>query len=424
MKKILVVSYFSPPCARSGVHRILRMAEYLPQFGWEPIFLTVRNGYWSRYYRIDERLNNLVKPFKTYKTSYLFPFKKGGNSLFKRLARRIWGEIMIPDGYVAWVPFAVKQGIKIIRDERPEAIFVTGTPFSSFLIGYFLKKKTGLPLFLDYRDPWTDNKYSVNRWKDFLCKYLEYKILKIADLAFAATPHMMHYILKGKNRIFVSRFRVLTYSFSKRHFNFQLDNAPNKNDDKFTVTYAGAGGFGYRPANFFCALKLLTDIHPDLANKIKFNSYGSFVGLSDKVRIAELIRQYKLDIAIELLSFLPYRDVLERLRNANILLLPLYGDEVTKVVYPGKFFDYLGVRRPILYLGPKGQVWETIEKAKTGICVDPENPEEIAEAIYGLYQKYYVRKEPFTPDEKEIMKFESEHVIGQFVKDIEEVLKN
>lgn len=421
MKKILIISYFFPPCSKSGVHRILRMAEYLPQFGWEPIFLAVKDGYWGSADRIDERLNEIVRPFKTYKSYYFFPFKKGGNSLFKRLVRRIWSEVMIPDSYVMWVPFAVKKGIEIIKNHRPNAIFVTGTPFSSFLIGYFLKKKTGLPLFLDYRDPWTNNPGLIHpEWKIPFCKFIENKTVKEAALSFAATPYMAKYISKGKETDFAFKFKDFTYSYSKKSLNI-FDNS-SKQNTKFTITFAGAGSSN--PVPFFTGLKILISNHSSLLEKIEFNAFGTLIGLANKIAIVELIQKYKLNKIVKVYEFINFREILQKLQKSHLLLLPYNVCEVTKVTYPGKMFDYFAIRRPILYLGPKGQAWETIEKTKTGVCVDPENPEEIAEAIFDLYQKYYVRKEPFTPDENELKKFESEYVIGKFVKDIEEVLKS
>ncbi|MBP9970050.1 MAG: glycosyl transferase family 1, partial [Paludibacteraceae bacterium] len=41
MKKILIISYYFPPSGGSGVQRWLKFVKYLPEFGYEPIVLTV-----------------------------------------------------------------------------------------------------------------------------------------------------------------------------------------------------------------------------------------------------------------------------------------------------------------------------------------------------------------------------------------------
>jgi hypothetical protein len=44
MKKVLFVSYYWPPAGGATTTRILKFYKYLPEFGWEPIVLTVENG--------------------------------------------------------------------------------------------------------------------------------------------------------------------------------------------------------------------------------------------------------------------------------------------------------------------------------------------------------------------------------------------
>ena len=41
MNKVLIITYYWPPSGSSGVQRILKFTKYLPQFGWQPIILTV-----------------------------------------------------------------------------------------------------------------------------------------------------------------------------------------------------------------------------------------------------------------------------------------------------------------------------------------------------------------------------------------------
>ncbi len=44
MKKVLMISYYWPPSGGPGVQRVLKFCKYLPEFGWDPIILTVKNG--------------------------------------------------------------------------------------------------------------------------------------------------------------------------------------------------------------------------------------------------------------------------------------------------------------------------------------------------------------------------------------------
>ena len=43
-KKILIITYYWPPSGGAGVQRWVKFCKYLPDFGYEPIVLTVENG--------------------------------------------------------------------------------------------------------------------------------------------------------------------------------------------------------------------------------------------------------------------------------------------------------------------------------------------------------------------------------------------
>src|SRR3990170_8293534 len=49
MKKVLIVSYYFPPLGGAGVQRVLKFVKYLPQLGWEPVILTVKNVQYPAY---------------------------------------------------------------------------------------------------------------------------------------------------------------------------------------------------------------------------------------------------------------------------------------------------------------------------------------------------------------------------------------
>ena len=43
MKRVLIITYYWPPTAGSGVQRWLKMSRYLPQYGWQPVIYTPEN---------------------------------------------------------------------------------------------------------------------------------------------------------------------------------------------------------------------------------------------------------------------------------------------------------------------------------------------------------------------------------------------
>ena len=45
MNKVLIVTYYWPPSGGAGVQRWLKFSKYLPEFGWDPLILTVDPEY-------------------------------------------------------------------------------------------------------------------------------------------------------------------------------------------------------------------------------------------------------------------------------------------------------------------------------------------------------------------------------------------
>jgi hypothetical protein len=42
MRRVLVIAYYFPPFGGAGVQRTLKFVKYLPEFGWQPVVLTVK----------------------------------------------------------------------------------------------------------------------------------------------------------------------------------------------------------------------------------------------------------------------------------------------------------------------------------------------------------------------------------------------
>jgi hypothetical protein len=57
MRRLLVVAYYFPPMGMSGVQRVAKFVKYLPDYGWEPVVLTVEPG---GYFAYDEQLQEEI----------------------------------------------------------------------------------------------------------------------------------------------------------------------------------------------------------------------------------------------------------------------------------------------------------------------------------------------------------------------------
>ena len=175
MKKVLIISYYFPPSGGSGVQRWLKFVKYLPEFGYEPIVLTVDPTVAS-YPQIDATLlqdiPSLVRVERTTTREMLSLYKRvsptkeipyGGfanentQGLFSTISRFIRGNFFLPDPRRGWNKFAYKKACELIEQEQIDTVITTSPPHSTQLIGLKLKKRfPSIQWIADLRDPWRD----------------------------------------------------------------------------------------------------------------------------------------------------------------------------------------------------------------------------------------------------------------------------
>jgi hypothetical protein len=205
LKRVLCIAYYFPPMGLSGVQRTVKFLKYLPEFGWKPSVLTVKD---TGYLAYDESLfEDLMDEMTIVRTGSLDPLRlcallcrafsispdlsetgerrnhkqnisERPRHLFSVLNRILF----IPDGKIGWLPFAVAAGSRLLSHVDFDIIYATGPPFTSHLIGGILKKLFRKPLILDFRDVWENQFIDYPTWMHrTLNEFLERTILRTAD---------------------------------------------------------------------------------------------------------------------------------------------------------------------------------------------------------------------------------------------------
>jgi len=209
IRRVLVVAYVFPPAGGAGVQRVTKFVKYLPEFGWDCSVLTVANPSVPVF---DETLakevpeSTVVRQARTLEPGYALKnavsagsdttgsAKQSGGlkKLIKSAVRAVGNAVLQPDAQILWYPGAVREGLQLLSELKHDAIFVTAPPFSSFVTGAALSRRTGLPLIVDYRDEWgISNQFQENRQKSSLSHSLQNrmqrKVLRQASAVVATT---------------------------------------------------------------------------------------------------------------------------------------------------------------------------------------------------------------------------------------------
>jgi hypothetical protein len=69
MKRVLIITTAFPPQPTIGRQRSVKFAKYLPEFGWEPVILTVDDRYLSD--RDDDTLKELPADLQVHRAFFV-----------------------------------------------------------------------------------------------------------------------------------------------------------------------------------------------------------------------------------------------------------------------------------------------------------------------------------------------------------------
>ena len=200
--RVLFIAYTFPPIGGAGVQRTTKFVKYLTQYGWQASVLTVAGGsvpVWDESFGGDIPETTTVRRARTLEPSYAAKKATGTaaaggglRTMARRAVQAIGRAVLQPDAQVLWTPHAWREAVALLAETPHDAIIATGPPFSSFLLGAALSRRTGLPLVLDYRDEWgLSNKFYENRqpswWIEQIQQRMEAWALRHAAAVLATT---------------------------------------------------------------------------------------------------------------------------------------------------------------------------------------------------------------------------------------------
>lgn len=387
MRKLLVVAFHYPPDNTStGVLRTLKFTQYLGKHGWASEVLSVPT---QRYPSCDDGLSAQI-PAHARVTRVWAPDLSKSLSIRGRYP----GFVAFPDRYWPWCLSAVREGLRIIRERQVEAIFATSPVPSALLIGLLLKRRTGLPLIIDFRDPWVDN--ATPPVRRFFESWLERRFMRAADRIICNTPALRRDFLARYPEVPPERFVTITNGYDERDFADLADVQPSP---YFEIIYAGMLQREHRnPDPLLRAARLALDRgwleRKDL--RLSFLGADRWGGSEEfAARIAELGLTDITEVRPERIG---YRDALRRMAAAAVLLVLLHGegqsDQVARnrewwgLTVPAKVYEYLRIGRQMLVLVDGGAVAELLRDTNAGSPVPPHDVEAIARELQSLYGRW------------------------------------
>ena len=359
-KKVLVVTYYWPPAGGPGVQRWLKFVTYLRDFEIEPIVYIPENPNYpltdtSLSDDVPEDIEIISRPiFEPYGLASIFSKKKTKRissgiiqdkkqSWLEKLMLYIRGNFFIPDARRFWIMPSVKFLSGFIKQHNIDTVITTGPPHSVHLIGLRLKQKTGVKWVADFRDPWTTIGYHDK--------------LRLTKRSKEKHRQLEHMVLNNANQIVVTSFKtadefklITTQPITVITNGYEfLNQAPAADalDEKFTISHIGSLLTGRNPKILWEVLSELTKENKDFGESLQIKLAGA---VSEDV--LEGIAGFGLSSKLHLLGYVPHKEALHLQRNSQLLLLIEIDAEETRGIIPGKLFEYMATKRPIIALGP------------------------------------------------------------------------
>lgn len=377
MEKVLIITYYWPPAGGPGVQRWLKFSKYLPEFGFQPHVYTPEN---PTYPIKDDSLQREISTFiKVIKRPIFEPsslskaiakddtkrFSAGiipedsKQSKIQQMMLYVRGNYFIPDARKFWITPSVKFLSNYIQKNNIRKIITTGPPHSMHLIGFGLKERfPDLYWLADFRDPWTSIGYHTK--------------LKLSEASQQRHLDLEKKVLTSANQIVVTSFQTKEEFANLTPTPIQIitngfDTRPQQEielDESFSLSHIGSLLSDRNPLVLWEVIAECIEENEHFRHFFELQLVGK---ISEKV--IHSIESFGLKEYVKVIDYVSHEEALKFQEQSQILLLIEINKPENRGIIPGKLFEYLSAKRPILAIGPSH--WDVallIEKTASGNC--------------------------------------------------------
>ncbi|MBL4662638.1 MAG: glycosyltransferase family 4 protein [Flavobacteriaceae bacterium] len=424
-KRVLIICYYWPPAGGPGVQRWLKFVKYLGEFGVDPIVFVPDNAHYPIVDRafeaeIPENVEVIRFPIKEpYRFAKWFSKKKTKTissgiisekrpSFLENAMLFIRGNLFIPDARVGWVKPASRFLQKYLTENKIDTIVTTGPPHSLHLIGMQLKQALNVRWIADFRDPWTTIHYHkslrLTKSSEKKHKALEKEVLTQADAVVVTSPGTK----KEFSEITKTPITVITNGYEP------ISNTTRSPDEKFTLVHIGSLLSSRNPTVLWKVISELVVENSEFAAQCQIKLAGAV-----SKDVISSLDEFGLTKYVVELGYVSHREALQLQRNAQVLLLIEMNRPETRAIIPGKIFEYLLAKRPILSLGPEGSdIKAIIEETNTGQFFTYTEERLLKNQLWQYFQDYSEMKlEVGSGDIEEYSRRELTKVMAELLKE-------
>ncbi|MBV9355641.1 MAG: glycosyltransferase [Chloroflexi bacterium] len=391
-RRLLYLAHGFPPAGGSGPNRALGFARYLPEHGWLATVVTP-GGEWASP-RDESLLSDVPVGLHVVRTRSWERRAGATGSVAPRVpsrppsARRAQlGHLArFPDAHRGWIPFAVAAGLAAARRDHAELIYSTAGPFSAHLAGLLLHRLTGLPWLAELRDGW----YRWNQaifpdypvWRGEAERRLERTVVHQSARVVLVTRLMAEAFRGQYPELPADHFQVVANGFDPAQLRDDALTGPRGGE--YRVVYTGTLYRGRSVEPFLDAALSLGRAEPRFRDAFRLVVLGN----QDEQAAAELTT-HPLAGSVELRGYGDHRSTMAEARSADLLLLLVNTTPGAAAAVPGKLYEYLAARRPILTLAPPGaEAGAIVAEAGAGWVAQADRSDQVEAGLRAAWQAH------------------------------------
>jgi glycosyltransferase involved in cell wall biosynthesis len=311
-----------------------------------------------------------------------------------------------------WIPFAVTKGYRIIKENNIDIVYVSSPPHSTQMIGFFLKKLTGVKWVADLRDPLTDNVMAEQM------KFLEKRVLgAVEKYVVNYSDAVVANTWSAKRNLGIKYPSLKVYT---AHNSFDETEFLDIQKDKFNIFTVAHIGSIYISRKVSGVLKAVEELSKSgVIHQDTFRLY--FVGYNNDEVIKEVERLGISDYVI-FKGMVPHSEAICIMAKSHLLLLIKGFGKHSESQIPGKLFEYMATRNTVVGIGPgSSEAAEIIRRTNAGYWTegDTEELKTIFMEHYTRYLEGTLAEQPYV--EQELSGFSSRSMTGKIASVLESV---
>jgi glycosyltransferase involved in cell wall biosynthesis len=202
------------------------------------------------------------------------------------------------------------------------------------------------------------------------------KVIETADHVVTVSPNCA----RDMNKVPGKTVKVINNGFDPEDFK-DLSFTP---DDKFSICHFGAFNRDRNPSALWKALGQIADENQEFKKKLSIK----LIGQTDESIIKDIAENGLQDNLITL-DHLPHKKGLQELAKSQVLLLAINDAPNARGILPGKMYEYMALKRPILAIGPTDSDFaDIIKETSSGVAVDFGNSDEMKTIMINFYSLF------------------------------------